>query len=191
MHPATIAAAIGGLGAIGLALLWPRSARAEEQLEPWRRRLLECARGHVQAKTLYQWGGGHGWLGDAEYGLDCSGLVLQCAKQAGVDVWMTSNGMYEQLPPVETPRPGDLALYGKPDRAWHVRIVEAWHPEEGRAETIGAEGGGPKVTSPERAVVKNAHVRRVPDHRASHFLGFRTLAGRENKIEPVAWYGAG
>ena len=144
-------------------------------LAPWRRDLLGCVFDHMEMGTLYQWGGGHGHGGD--WGLDCSGLVNTCAQLAGMSVAGNADWYYHDLPPVAQPAPGDLALYGSPDRATHVRVVTAWYPDEGRAEAIGAEGGGPSVTTPEIAEAQNARVRYVKNHLAfgSPFLGFQSL----------------
>ncbi len=167
----------GGIAGGLLVLLWPRGSNVTRQAEQsWRRTLVDCARAHADAGTLYQWGGGHGWR-DPEYGLDCSGLATSCAREAGFDVHMTADMIYKQLPEVAVPGPGDFAVYGSSSKANHVRVVEEWFPEEGRASTVGAEGAGSKVNDPAEAERRNMRVKRVPDHRAANFLGFRTIDG--------------
>jgi len=176
--------------------LWPRSSRAgalpsTTGPRTWRDDMMDCVRAHAAAGTLYQWGGGHGWQ-DPEYGVDCSGLVCQCARRAGIDLWMTADMMYKELPEVLEPQPGDVALYGSPSRAIHVRVVDEWFPAEGRAATIGAEGGGSKVNDPEEAKRIDARVKRFSDHRFANFLGFRTLEGYERAaVQSRMWHGAG
>jgi hypothetical protein len=180
----------GGL----LVLLWPRDGRLEGDLQPrtWRDDMMDCVRAHADEGTLYQWGGGHGWR-DPEYGVDCSGLVCECARRAGINLYMTADMMFKQLPEVSTPRPGDVAVYGTSSHANHVRVVDKWFPDEGRAATIGAEGGGSKVNDPVRAEQLDARVKRMQDHRTGAFLGFRTLDGYEPPSgRPMhKWMGAG
>lgn len=189
MWPVIAGGIVGGL----LVALWPRPARAARAPidRTWREVLLECVRSHADAGTLYQWGGGHGWK-DPEYGLDCSGLVTSCARAAGIDVRMTSDMMFKELPEVEAPEPGDLAVYGSSERAIHVRVVDAWFPDEGRAATIGSEGGGSKVDDAEEAQRIDARVKRQSDHRTGNFLGFRTLENYEPGMTTRSlWVGAG
>jgi hypothetical protein len=118
-------------------------------------------------------------------------LVNECARVAGIDVMMTADMMHKDLPEVETPQPGDLALYGNADRAIHVRVVDAWFPDEGRAATIGAEGGGSKVEDPAEAKRIDARVKRQSDQ-TDNFLGFRTLENYERGVTARRlWLGAG
>jgi len=186
-----LAAGIAG-ALVVLPLRSGRAQAADSALPEWRRVMLECIREHARLGTLYQWGGGHGWR-DPEYGLDCSGLALHCAKRAGIELYMVANDMYQKLPEVYVPQPGDLALYGSPQHANHVRVVEAWYPDEGRAATIGAEGGGSKVNDPVKAEQIDARVRRIDDHRGKYFLGFRTFDGYNGRaqLKHVGWKGAG
>lgn len=150
-----------------------------EESEPWRQKMVDCARRHLSARTPYQWGGGRN-LGD--YGLDCSGLVLACAREAGMpSLGMNSDMMYQQLPSVIEPKPGDLALYGRTDRGSHVRIVESWDPVQKVAQCIGAEGGNNEVKTIEKARKRGAFVKRVPHNNRSNFLGFRTLSATKRK----------
>jgi hypothetical protein len=144
-------------------------------LPSWRRRMLACVLEHADNRTLYEWGGGHGHGND--YGLDCSGLVNVCAQSAGLSVAGNADRYYRDLPSVAAPTPGDLALYGTTERATHVRVVTAWDPDASIAECVGAEGGGPNVTTPAEALAQNAYVRRVADHTefGAAFLGFRSL----------------
>lgn len=189
--------AAGAAGALLTAAVAPRQAGAqgllddEASLPEWRRAMLRCIRGHLEAGTLYQWGGGHGWR-NPEYGVDCSGLAISCYREAGGDLYMTANDMYQNLPHVQVPQPGDLALYGRESFSSHVRVVERWVPEEGRAVTIGAEGGGSKVNDPDKARELDARVKRVEDHRGDWFLGFRTFEGyrKPEGFDAASWRGA-
>lgn len=182
--------AAGAAALVVGVLVVVRPAAAKPAPRTWRNDVLDCARQHVEASTPYQWGGGHGGAG---YGLDCSGLVIQCARQAGITVAMNADAMYKQLPAVDVPEPGDLALYGKPSRATHVRIVEAFDPSTGIAACIGAENGDMDVTSPEVALERGALVKRVSSHlNRADFLGFRTLAREAplrapGPVEFTAW----
>lgn len=190
----------GGIAGGLLVLLWPRDGEAAQAAQPigplqrtWRDDMMGCVRRHADIGTLYQWGGGHGWR-DPEYGVDCSGLVCACAREAGVDLYMTADMMSNQLPEVDVPQPGDVAVYGSSKRANHARVVDAWFPEEGRASTIGAEGGGSKVNDPDIARDIGARVKRMNDHRSSSFLGFRSLEGYEapsGRASVDLWRGAG
>lgn len=139
-------------------------------LEPWRRQMVQCARWHVKNRTLYQWGGGHH---GPSWGLDCSGLINDCAKAAGfsADGWGSAR-MWTELPRVDVPRPGDIASYGPR----HVVLVEAWDPATQTATIIGANGGDSTTTSPERATEQGAFVRREPTHLYREvFRGFSSL----------------
>lgn len=146
-----------------------------------RKQIVECARAHVKAQTPYQWGGGH--HGDS-WGLDCSGLVLDCLRKAGIDPgFWDSSRMRNELPRVEVPQPGDVALYFPR----HVVLVESFDAKTGIATIIGANGGGPSSTSPERAREQNAKTKREPTHLYREtFDGFRSIApwGAEDWVEP-------
>lgn len=136
-----------------------------------RSKIIACARAHVGARTPYQWGGGHH---GPSWGLDCSGLVLDCAKSAGFDpgAW-DSAMMRSQLPVTETPQPGDVALYAPR----HVVIVESFDRSTGIATIIGANGGDSSTTSPERAAEQDARVKWEPTQfYRTGFQGFRSIA---------------
>jgi len=89
------------------------------------------------AGTPYVWGGNHP-IQDG--GLDCSGFILHCLRDAGLDLPdTTADGLYTTLAPVDDAAdllPGDLAFYGK-DRATHVVMVIS----TGGRVIIGASGG--------------------------------------------------
>jgi hypothetical protein len=156
-----------GIGAV-LAIRW--LANPERQLPAWRRAILKCARAHVEARTPYQWGGGHS---PGTWGLDCSGLVINCTAMAGIDMrgW-DSQRMWNELSHVEFPQPADLALYSPR----HVVFVEKFDPSTGIAHIIGSQGGGPSTTSRQVADSQGACVQRVDTHLyRSGFLGFATI----------------
>jgi len=170
---------IGAGAAVGIALLLVRKAVASGRsdprglpadLEPWRRSLVECARRHVEERTLYQWGGGHH---GPSWGLDCSGLIIDCAGAAGfsADGWGSAR-MWAELPRVDEPQPGDIASYAPR----HVVLVESWDPATQTATIIGSNGGDSSTTTPERAIEQGAFVRREPTHLYRQtFRGFSSL----------------
>ena len=49
--------------------------------------------------------------GTGEGGFDCSGLVLRVYQRLGVRLPRTSRAMFESLPPVSEPGPGDLVFF--------------------------------------------------------------------------------
>lgn len=157
-----------------IAYLTEKNAQAAG-LGGWRGAMLKEADRQVQLHTPYMWGGGH--PGIVSWGLDCSGLVIQCAKVAGFVLEWNSGSMWQLCPHVQVPQPADVALFGYNNKAVHVTLVEQWFPAEGRAACIGSQGGDASTTSPEIAAEQNAYVRRSPDHRKdTRFLGFCSLA---------------
>jgi hypothetical protein len=172
-------------GAIAASLVIAKVAAAREA--GWRGKLLRCAEHHADERTPYQWGGGHV---PNTWGLDCSGLVIQCAAAAGIKAPYNSDMFWKLLPQVkDAPQAGDLALYGNSSRAWHVRIVTSWDGET--ATVIGADGGDSTTTSRARAREQNAHVKRRDHHQSPRFLGFTTLQplAKDRSPDPlrVAW----
>ncbi len=164
-----IAAGAASLLAAGVVLAMRKSKEPS-----WREAMLDRADYHVQNRTLYQWGGGH--PGIESWGLDCSGLIIDCASEAGFVFEWNSNSMWQLLPHVAEPEPADVALFGFGNKAVHVMLVEWWFPQENRAACIGAQGGDATTTTPEIAVQQGAHVRRLSDHRLDkRFLGFASL----------------
>jgi len=57
VHTRTLAFGLVVSG-VAVLLLAARKASADSTLPRWRRDMRECARTHVKAGTLYQWGGG-------------------------------------------------------------------------------------------------------------------------------------
>lgn len=105
---------------------------------------------------------------------DCSGLVTWAAKQSGArDLtrsWHTGR-MRDELKTVQTPQPGDLALYPQ-----HVEIVLC--TVDGLTMTVGASGGTSKTLTIPLARAVSACVRVKKDHRTHPgFIGFRNLTG--------------
>ncbi len=116
-------------------------------------------------------------------GLDCSGFVgavILFATKGTVDWrhrWWCDR-MFQKLPATLSPKPMDLALYGKDGLATHVAFVV------GDGRIIEAGGGGSSCYSREIALRKpNARVRYKPSHLyrvPNDFLGFRTCTPLEN-----------
>jgi hypothetical protein len=163
-----VSALIGG----GLAFMAWRAYLA--RLPEWRRAMVREAERQAEIRRPYQWGGGH--VPDT-WGLDCSGLVIWCAKAAGFEFHWNSNSILHLAEKVSVPEPGDLALYGpKPDHAVHVRMVVAFDASTGVASCIASEGGDQTTITPAIAAAQKAFVKPVPDHRSPRFLGFRSIA---------------
>ena len=167
--------ALGALAGGAAILLWASSSGADPLagVAPWRRAMVLCARGHAAKKTPYQWGGGHGH-DMPDFGLDCSGLIISCGYSTGMvnaSGW-DSRRMWAELPHVQVPQPGDVALYSPR----HVVMVESFDPATGLATIIGSNGGDASSTTPEVAAMQGAFVRREPTHlyRAG-FQGFASL----------------
>lgn len=176
----TIFVSVGILGLLFFAVAAKSSdgddSPKEQPLSPEREAFLDAVRS--QLGVLYQWGGGRNPKYD--YGVDCSGLVISSLWKADLKLpscgGATSNIWWHCLERISDPSPGDLAFYGdaSTDRAIHVEVVESYDGEN--AVVIGANGGGPQVTSPEIAKEKNAHVRRESSHlHWKKFLGFARL----------------
>lgn len=135
-----------------------------------RQSMVDCARKHVEDRTPYQWGGGHH---GPSWGLDCSGLVLDCARKSGIDPgYWNSTRMRKELPPTDIPQPGDLALY----LPRHVVLVESFDPMTWVATIIGENGGGPSTTNVEAALKQDARAKRISTHLyRDGFVGFRSI----------------
>jgi len=167
--------ALGALAG-GAVLLWSAWAKASDPLAgvaPWRRAMVLCAREHASKRTPYQWGGGHGH-DMVDFGLDCSGLIIDCGRRTGLvnaQGW-GSQRMWAELPHLQVPQPADVALYAPR----HVVMVESFDPATGIATIIGSNGGDSSTTTPEVAAMQRAFVRRETSHlyRAG-FLGFASL----------------
>lgn len=164
---------LGGAAALLLVAASRRSSSPSPGVEtsPARAALLEQAL--ALEGTLYQWGGGRG---PGDYGVDCSGLVILASKRAGLPLppcpLATSDGWWRCLTKTSSPLPGDLALYGSPERAVHVELVLAYDPATGVADTLGANGGDRDVLTPEIAQERGAFVRHASTAGRSNFLGF-------------------
>lgn len=111
----------------------------------------------------YKWGGD-----DPLEGVDCSGLVLEGLKAVGLvprELDVTADSLLHQTfkdYPRETVeqllRRGMLVFWGRPGQPiHHVEIVWATFPD--RVLTIGASGGGPRVTDRASAIKLNAYVK--------------------------------
>lgn len=144
-------------------------------LDPYRQKMLTTAHISASLKTPYQWGGGRS---STDYGVDCSGLVLQAMRYAGIpdpkQGW-TADAFWNAFDPVAAPEAGDLAFYGT-DKATHVVIIDEVLPGDTETMIIGANGGGPNVLTSADAASANAYVRRDRLMYRKDLLGFRTLA---------------
>jgi hypothetical protein len=158
-------------GAVGFGLVALAAIASAPRLPAWRRTMVSCARQHVKNRTPYEWGGGHH---AGSWGLDCSGLLIDCGKAAGLDLrgW-DSRRMNRELPKVQVPQPGDAIFYAPR----HVVMVESYDPKTGLATIIGANGGNSTTTSLAVAKAQDARVKREPTHLYRYgFQGFLSLA---------------
>jgi cell wall-associated NlpC family hydrolase len=122
-----------------------------------RRRALALRVAWAYLGTWYTWGG------DDPSGFDCSGLVLEALKSAGVfprGQDTTADGLRRRYPQVvaEDVVAGDLVFWWNRarSRATHVGLVL----EPGFY--LGAEGGGPSTTTLAEARRRNAFVKVRP-----------------------------
>lgn len=114
---------------------------------------------HYQG-TLYSWGG------DDPSGFDCSGLCIEILKSVGLlprkGDW-TAGGLYGLFKGETTQdaTPGCLAFRGSSTaKIVHVEFVVARIGND--VFTIGASGGGSKITTKEIAIKQNAFVKVRP-----------------------------
>jgi hypothetical protein len=115
----------------------------------------------------YRWGGD-----DPLQGFDCSGLVIEGLKAAGIlprdGDWTAqtlAHGVFKDYPRLVDTRsfpPGALLFWnrGTPPAIGHVEIV--WSTVGGKVFTIGASSGGSRETDLAHAVVDNAYVKIRP-----------------------------
>lgn len=111
--------------------------------------------------TPYRWGGD-----DPLVGIDCSGLVLEVLKAAGVykgHFDTTAQGLYDDLTKnksaaiTHSPEPMCLAFYGKSNKEiTHVTLCVS------STRMLEAGGGGAKVVDLASAAKANAYVRIRP-----------------------------
>ena len=101
------------------------------------------------------------WAGDDFSGFDCSGLIVELLKSAGVlprvGDW-TAQQLYERFAHLEVPTPhgGCLAFWRHDGRMTHVEYCLSY------AQTIGASGGGSRTTDRAAAIRDNAYVKVRP-----------------------------
>lgn len=120
--------------------------------------------------TPYQWGGGRS---PRDWGLDCSGLVIECASVARIKIrgW-TADTLWTQQPKIREgdAQPGDLVFYGSAAKATHVMV---WI---GDGRVIGADGGDRNTTSKALALRADARVKYQATHKyRKDLIGFRSL----------------
>jgi len=109
----------------------------------------------------YKWGGD-----DTIGGFDCSGLVIDVLKSAGIIVEnkdYTAEGLSKLYEETDVLLPGSLVFYdwNKDGIEDHVEMI-AFTDEDGNVFTIGASGGGSATTSPQSAMEQNAYVKVRP-----------------------------
>lgn len=119
-------------------------------------------------------------------GLDCSGLVVWAARQLGLDLKRlgirVTDDMWRRFARVETPEPGDVALYGsgrEPDPAVHVVVVLGEGPDAGGYRVASMSGGGRWCTSLQLARERTPPAR-LREFKSQHygrgdFIGFYRL----------------
>lgn len=132
--------------------------------------------------TPYCWpDDSNGYLGkglqrpESPEALDCSGTVtcgLFNATKGRLDWRATHNAarLYDSLEPTQTPKPGDLAFYGRGTHVTHVMTVV------GDGRVVGACGGNSHTLSVELARKAGARVKyRVSVAYRPDLVGFRSL----------------
>jgi hypothetical protein len=115
----------------------------------------------------YRWGGD-----DPIAGFDCSGLVIECLRSAGLlprdGDWTAAAlrdlfagpGRERDIPPSRALPAGALVFWGSP-RITHVELV--WRVlDDGTVLTIGAAGGGSATVDAAAAERQNAYVKVRP-----------------------------
>jgi peptidoglycan DL-endopeptidase CwlO len=91
----------------------------------------------TQTGKPYEWGG------TGPYGYDCSGLVMEAYRHAGVQLPRTTYAMLSspELESVAKPVRGDLAFFG----SGHVELYRGWNPVTG-GWTFGAHESGTRIS---------------------------------------------
>lgn len=113
------------------------------------------------------------------FALDCSGLIgAVLLKVTGKDKRWTWNtdAYWNNLPPIQLPQSGDVALYGgkASNDVSHIELVTKVGPS---IEVIGASGGDQRTTSLQIANAQGARVKRHLLHiYRKDFRGFRSMS---------------
>lgn len=114
------------------------------------------------------------------FALDCSGAVGMALARAGGGssrLWMWNTDAYwNNLPPVEVPSPGDVALYGGKaiDDVSHIEMVIT--SVDGVIVVAGSSGGDQTTTTLQVAERQHAHYKVKPSHLfRPDFRGFRSI----------------
>lgn len=113
-----------------------------------------------------------------QFALDCSGAYTYAVQQAGgQDLRLIANTdvLWNKLPEVTAPQPGDAAFYGgtKPDDVGHIEMVIA--VVDGMVVVGGSSGGDSKTTTLEIARTRRAMYKVKATHLyRADFRGFRS-----------------
>lgn len=102
------------------------------------------------------------WGGDDPEGFDCSGLAVEELKTIGAmarKTDATAEMLRHEFPAIDEAQaePGDLVFWLRNGRAIHVGILI-----DPPTHYVGAEGGGPGVTTVEEARRRNAFIKERP-----------------------------
>lgn len=136
-------------------------------MEPTSFRELALDVWRAQLGKPYRWGGD-----DPLAGFDCSGLVIEGLKAAGVlpregdwsaaELYETALRDFPRLNDVRSIPAGSLLFWnrGTPPTIGHVEIV--WAVIGGKVFTLGASGGGSAETDLAHAIADNAYVKVRP-----------------------------
>jgi hypothetical protein len=118
--------------------------------------------------VLAQEGKPYIWGAKGPDAFDCSGLVTAGLVHVGyADLRQTHNahGLFRRFPTTLSPKPGDLAFYGRQSAAGIVEHISHVVVVTGSGdEIIGANGGNKYTTSAEIAARSGARVKRKPTY---------------------------
>jgi cell wall-associated NlpC family hydrolase len=110
---------------VGIAALSGHGAAATPSGAPGKAAARAIAYAQRQIGLPYIWGGPT--APGASGGFDCSGLVMEAWRSAGVSIARTSQDQWATEPHVSSPQPGDLAFFAGSDGTMtspgHVGIV--------------------------------------------------------------------
>ncbi len=118
--PARFAASAVAVG-VGLAVISGHGAAATSSRAPGKAAAAAIAYARQQLGKPYEWGG------TGPYAFDCSGLVMEAYRAAGISIARTSQAQWATEQHVSGPQPGDLVFYPGADGTWtapgHVALA--------------------------------------------------------------------